>query len=550
MDVAALLLLPSGLEIDRIGADVTVLTVSVTSVLPASVCPLCGMSARRIHSRYHRTVADVACGGRQVRLLLTVRKFFCDAPECARKIFTERLGPFLEPWARMTTRLAQALFDIGRATCGKLGARLAARLWMPTSWMTILRRIMAVPTPPVGLVSQLGLDDWSFLRRKQFGAILVNLETHRILDLLPDRSAPTAANWMQAHPEIELVSRDRSKEFATAVAQGAPQAVQVLDRFHLMQNLVEQIDIVVSRCVAELRRALPRPTSKPISTAPPAQWKPTPPPRIALRQDARQEARQARYEQVLALRQEGCNAVEIAERLGMKSRTVARWVRHFRQDNHRRKRPSAFDRFAPYVWERWQAGCHNGLRLWEELVALGYPGSNRSVYSYLQTLRAGFVPVFPEEPTPATPEVELPASQPPQPARLDAFTLTQMKWFLVHTPADLEEPEIEHLTWLCQSHGTLATLYGLVQRFRRLLRERQGEALDGWIADCQASGIPELAQFATGLVREYDWVVAGITHPASNGPTEGANTKLKLIKRVMYGRAGFPLLRHRVLHAL
>jgi transposase len=148
MDGAALLLLPPGLEIERIDAGATALTVSVTSQLPTSSCPLCGTSATRIHSRYQRSVADVACGGRQVRLLLTARKFFCDMPECTRKIFTERLGPFIEPWARMTTRLAEALFDIGRATCGKLGARLTARLSMPTSWKTILRRIMAVPTPP------------------------------------------------------------------------------------------------------------------------------------------------------------------------------------------------------------------------------------------------------------------------------------------------------------------------------------------------------------------------------------------------------------------
>src|SRR5215469_12609861 len=155
MDGASLLLLPSGLEIDQSGADATVHTVSVTSRVSNSTCPLCGARATRIHSRYHRTVADVACGGRQVRLLLTARKFFCDTPACARKIFTERLAPFLEPWARMTTRLAQALFDIGRATCGKLGARLAARLWIPTSWKTLLRRIMAGPTPPVGSVAQL-----------------------------------------------------------------------------------------------------------------------------------------------------------------------------------------------------------------------------------------------------------------------------------------------------------------------------------------------------------------------------------------------------------
>jgi transposase len=550
MDGAALLLLPLGLEISSIGVDATTLTVSVTSRRSTSTCPLCGTCATRIHSRYQRTVADVPCGGRQVRLLLTVRKFFCDTPTCARKIFTERLASFIEPWARMTTRLTQTLGDIGRATCGKLGARLAARLGMPTSWMTILRRIMVLPTPPPGQVFQLGIDDWSFRRGKRFGAILVDLERHRILDLLSDRSAATAATWMQAHPEIELVSRDRSTEFAKAVAEGAPQAVQVLDRFHLMQNLVEQVDIVASRSVAELRRALPRPTSKAVSVRLPPAWKPTPPPSIVRRQEARQAARQALYEQVLALRQEGCNSVEIAQRLGMNSRTVNRWVRHFRQDSQRRKRPSAFDRFAPYVWERWQAGCSNGLRLWEELVALGYPGSNVSVYRYLKTLRNGFVPVFPLEVTPSPSLIEAPPLEPASPARLDAFTLTQVKWFLVLDPAEMEERERDHLTWLCQSHATLATLYDLVQRFRRMLHQRQGEALDGWVADCQASGIAELSQFAMGLLREREWVVAGITHSASNGMVEGFITKLKLIKRTMYGRASFPLLRQRLLHAL
>ena len=550
MDVAALLLLPAGLEIDRICAGALALTISVTSMTPTSLCPLCGTPATRIHSRYHRTVADVTCGGRQVCLQLTVRKFFCDSATCARKIFTERLGPFIEPWARMTTRLTQALFDIGRATCGKLGARLAARLGMPASWKTILRRIMAVPTPPVGLVSQLGIDDWSFRRRKQFGAILVNLETHRILDLLPDRSAPTAATWMQAHPEIELVSRDRSKEFAAAVAQGAPQAVQVLDRFHLMQNLVEQVDVVVSRCVAELRRGRPRPkrSGDPSSSA--AEWKPTPSPHVERASAARQAPRLAQYEQLLALRQAGCTSVEIAQRLGMKARTVRDWVRHFRPDSHRRKRQSPFDAFAPYVWERWQAGCHTASHLWAELVARGFTGSERSVYRFIKTLRNGFVPMFSQEAPPASPATDTASPEPPPRARLDEFTLTQVKWFLVRDRDALTESEQVHLAWLCQSHPTLGRLYDLVQAFRHLLKHRQGQQLEGWIADCQASGIPELAQFATGLLREREWVIAAVTHPASNGPTEGANTKLKLMKRTMYGRAGFPLLRQRVLHAL
>ena len=545
MDGAAVLLLPSGLEIERIGADVMVLTVSVISRLSTSTCPLCGARATRIHSRYHRTVADVACGGRQVRLLLTARKFFCDTPACPRKIFTERLGPFLEPWARMTTRLAQALFDIGRATCGKLGARLTARLSMPASWKTILRRIMAVPTPPIGSVSQLGLDDFSFRRRCRFGAIVVDLERHALLDLLPDRSAATASAWMQQHPELELVSRDRSSEFATAVAEGAPQAVQVLDRFHLMKNLVEQVDVVVARCLTHLRRALPPPPPAAASTTPPpalpAEWKPTPARHIRQAQSARHELRLAQYERMLALREQGYPSAEIAQHLGMKARTVRDWLHHFRRDPSRRKRQYAFDAFAPYVWQRWQEGETSGPCLWEELRAQGYTGSERTVYRYLQTLRRGCIPSFAQArlaESPATPPItasvpqrrpyanEPPADQLPARARLDDFTRTQIKWFVARAPDTLEADEHAHLMWLCDSHPTLKRLYELVQGFRRVLREREAALLHTWIGDCQRSGIGELRQFAKGLLRERDWVVAAVTQTASNGPVEGHVNKL------------------------
>ena len=566
MDVAALLLLPSGWEIDQINAGATMLTVSMTSRLPTSTCPLCGTGASRIHSRYQRTVTDVACGGRQLRLLLTVRKFFCDTPECARKIFTERLLPFLEPWARMTTRLAQALFDIGRATCGKLGARLAGRLGIQTSWITVLRRLLAVPTPAVASVAQLGLDDFSFRRGFRFGAILVDLERHAVLDLLPDRSAATASAWMQQHPEIELVSRDRSPEFATAVDEGAPQAVQVLDRFHLMKNLVEQVDVVVARCLTHLRRALPPPPPPPAATSttpPPAlptEWKPTPARRLRQAQSARHELRLAQYERMLALREQGYPSAEIAQHLGMKARTVRDWLHHFHRDPSRRKRPSSFDDFAPYVWQRWQAGETSGPCLWKELSTQGYRGSERTVYRYLQTLRRGFIPSFAQVPLAESPPVttgahhpyanERPADPLPARTRQDDFTRTQIKWFVVRAPDTLEADEYAHLMWLCDAHPTLKRLYELVQGFRRVLHERKAALLDTWIGDCQRSGIGELRQFAKGLLREQDWVVAAVTQVASNGPVEGHVNKLKLIKRTMYGRAGFPLLRQRVLHAL
>jgi transposase len=225
--------LPKELEIVDITMVDEVLTISAVSTQVSPCCPLCGVHASRIHSSYRRQMADVPCGGQYVRLLVQVRKFFCDDTSCARKIFAERLTPFVAPGARVTTRLYQLVQAVGLATSGMLGERLAERLVIQVSWMTILRRIMALPTAPVEQVRELGIDDFAFRRGRKFGTILVDMQSHKVIDLLPDRKAETAAAWMGAHPEIELVSRDRGGDYAAGARQGAPQATQVADRFHL-----------------------------------------------------------------------------------------------------------------------------------------------------------------------------------------------------------------------------------------------------------------------------------------------------------------------------
>jgi transposase len=255
MSSSPFLPLPPGLEILTTTTVDNLLRVEVASTRSHSRCPLCFHSATRIHSRYTRVVADVPCAGFQVQLVLQVRKFFCDTPECPRKIFTERLSVFVQPWARMTTRLSQMLQALGLATCGELGTRLAGRLGIHTSPTTLLRRVMALPTAPPGPVSILGIDDWSFRRGRKFGTILVDLEAHQVIDLLPDRKTETARAWMQPHDEIEIVSRDRGEDYAAAARLGAPQARQVADRFHLTKNLVEVVEEVLARCRAEIRRA-------------------------------------------------------------------------------------------------------------------------------------------------------------------------------------------------------------------------------------------------------------------------------------------------------
>jgi len=214
MEGALLLSLSPDLWIDQITATTTNLIVHLVSTQPASHCPLCGHASEHVHSRYRRGVADVPCGSKPVSLSLEVRKFFCRNPSCPRKIFTERLPELVQPWARMTNRLRSALQALGLATGGEGGAELAPKLGMRVAPTTLLRGMRAMSTPVVETVRVLGIDDWSYKRGQTFGTILVDLERHRVIDLLPNRTAETLKSWLERHPEIEVISRDRASSYA------------------------------------------------------------------------------------------------------------------------------------------------------------------------------------------------------------------------------------------------------------------------------------------------------------------------------------------------
>jgi transposase len=477
-------------------------------------------------------VADLPCGGQRVTLLLTVRRFVCDVSTCARRIFVERLPTLVRPWARMTERLYQALQFLGLATCGELAARLAPRLGMQVSPTTQLRLIMAVPTPPPGKVEQAGIDDFAFRRRRTYGTILVNLETHRVVDLLPDRSVATAKAWFVGHREVRLVARDRGKDYASAAQQGAPQAIQVADRFHLTQNLVEAVVPVLARCrpeVSDPAQANVTPATEE-GTAEPM------PPGEQARQAHRAE-RYARYQQVVALRAQGLTHQAIARRVGLGERTVRSWLSQggYPETHYPRTHRSGLDAYAAYVRQRWEEGCQNGFQLWREIQAQGYQGAARTFYHALEPLRA-------KQQAARAGIVVAPL--------VERFSAKQAVWLLVRDPADLEASEWKELTTLCQASVTVETTYQLVQAFVQMVRERQGECLEAWLEQVRASQIPELISFVRGVERDKEAVIAGLTRPESNAITEGHVNKLKMIKRLMFGRAGFPLLRQRVLHAV
>lgn len=330
---------------------------------------------------------DAPCGGRYVQLTLCVRKFFCRNPLCERKVFTERLPDLVRPWAKMTIRYCEQITSIGLATCGKGGTRLAARLGMHTSRQTLLRRIMALPDPPLGSILYLGIDDFSFRRGCQFGTILVNLESHRVVDLLPDRKAETAAAWMRQQLDLMAVSRDRGGEYASAATQGAPQALQCADRFHLLKNLGEALEgLLAHHLAAERKRQIPVTVD---SQAPVWQVKRVTrsSPKLEHLQQARREERLAYYEQVIALRKLGLSQAAIARQVGIGHSTVSNWLAPGTFPERKpREQASQLDRYLPYLFERWAEGCHNIACLFRELVGQGYKGSYESVRDKLVRL--------------------------------------------------------------------------------------------------------------------------------------------------------------------
>jgi transposase len=236
VNLRSLFALPRGLAVTAVALEEDAVVVALESRTTRAICPLCQTTTRCSHSWYLRTRADLPCAGRRVVFQVRAHKWRCQQSSCQRRIFVERLNGLAAPWARMTQRLMRAVAQLGLATNGMGGADVARRLGMPTSASTVLRRLLRLPDPPPVRATRVGVDEWAYRRGKRYGSILVDLERRQVIDLLPDRKATTVADWFAQRPEITLVTRDRSREFAHAVAQGAPQATHVLDRWHLLKS--------------------------------------------------------------------------------------------------------------------------------------------------------------------------------------------------------------------------------------------------------------------------------------------------------------------------
>ena len=536
----------ASLHLVRLEADEQFILAVVATTASEALCPLCQCRSESIHSRYVRLVADLPWAGWAVRLELHVRRFFCQNKACTRQIFTERLPNVVAPYARRTMRLTDLFTLIGFALGGEAGKRLVDGMGLETSPDTLLRLVREqqecqVPTPRV-----LGVDDFCFCRRRSYGAILIDLERRVPIDLLPDREAETFKKWLLAHPGVQIISRDRGGAFADGARQGAPQAQQVADRWHLLANLSEAMKGFFLNKQVQLKALVQKPSEN-LSEEEAEQLAPW---QTGLRkyQEIKSlqlhQERVARYEQIQELHAKKVDVATIARQVKMSRQMVYRYL-HLKQPPERphihQAHQPILEPYKDYLIRRWNEGCRNAQQAYREVKEMGYPGTDSNIVRFFGHLRKHFNQsgTFKQvDPATQTP-VQAPPKRPP--------SASQVAHWITFKEEQRLDWQQKYLTQLCEADQEIQEAHELVTDFTSMLRERQGERLDAWLEKVEIQSIGELKNFAQGLKRDYDAVKAGLTLEWSNGQTEGQVHRLKLLKRQMYGRGHFDLLRKRVL---
>ncbi len=506
----------AGVRVERAWREGPTLHLAVVGTRRWARCPCCQRRSKRRHSHYERTLADLPCAGASVVLHLRVRRFVCRVRWCPRQIFAERLPDLVAPYARRTGRLTQRLLRTVLDLGGKPGTRHLAAEGIPASARTLLRLLRALPLPAHGPVRILGVDDWSRRKGRDFGTILVNLETRTVIDLLPDRTAATLAAWLRLHREVEVVSRDRAEAYADGIRQGAPHALQVADRFHLHKNATDALERYLTRMHAALRRAA---QDGPVDDAPLLDTSPAPAMSSPLspEQAARRAERLARYEEVVALRARGASIPTIAARVGMGRRTVRYWLRAgaFPERRRRTERLGQAAPFADYLRARWAEGCHNATQFYRELQGRGYTGGYDSVAALVAPWRGeryrhrGRVKTRRAQADTAT-----------------VYTPRQVCWLLLRPHDTLTADEQAYLTRLYHTCPQVALAQALVEEFGAVLRERDVEGLYTWLRRAETSDITELHALARGIWLDRAAVEAAVRYDWSQGQVEGQVNRL------------------------
>lgn len=535
MNTVAILADPAVLRLEKIVAEKSSLTIVVSSVQRQAKCPLCQQASYKKHSSYLRRVMDLPWQGVPVKLRLAVHKFFCSNETCRRKVFAERLPSVVAAFARRTTRLDQAFAAIAFALGGKAGAALTERLALTISRHTLLRRIRREAVRPPDAPRVVGIDDFAFRKRHNYGTILVDLETREPVDLLPDRESRTVAAWLRAHPEIKVVARDRSQEYAEGISLGAPHAEQVADRWHLLKNAVDMLKEFLNQHSSDFH-----PARQAVYNSDGEQHEP-----IVTFNDRRTAARRLTrdkrlelYNKVQALKRDGDGQKHVVRQLGI-SKGYARRLylaETFPERSAFPQRPTSLDKHAEYLHRRWTEGCQNASELWRELKEQGKTCALGAVTRYIRLRMrdpAQIKKQYMHRVKTAARRFTLPSAR-------------RAAWLFLKNEDELTVQEQTFVREMLKVEP-VARAVAVTKQFQELVRNRNTELFDQWLSEAETLST-KYKNFVKGLRQDYKAVRAALESRWSNGQTEGQVNRLKFIKRQMYGRANFDLLRARVLH--
>lgn len=512
-DVCGREVAPLGLVVDRVERATGSVRVFARTGRDGAVCPCCGVVSRKVRSRYGRQLADLPAHGRHVVISVEVRRFLCAERDCARRIFAERLEPSVAgSFSRRTERLDGLVQHLGRALGGRPGQRMARRLLLPVSKDTLLRTVRRRAAAAQEAPKIIGLDDWAWRKGHRYGTLICDLERRRVIDLLPDREPATVAAWLAARPSIEIIARDRGGSYGAAAEQGRPEALQVADRWHLFENASAAFLSAVRRQMGAIRAALGQgPVDPSVLTS------------VERLQHEGWRRRAEADAPVLALHKDGVAIKEIVRRTGRARKVVRDVVRGGRAEPFR-PRASSLEPWLDRLDAEWTAGCRNGAELWRRLRGQGFPGSLRVIGEWATRRRRDETAGGPRRCPSARAIARTLSTSPDLLSRADRTTAAVIEKAV---PALIEARD-------------------LVDRFHSLIRRGDAGDLDRWM---EAAAESLISSFTRGVAADKAAIRAAIVEPWSNGQTEGQITKLKLVKRQMYGRANLDLLRARMLPA-
>jgi transposase len=503
---------PPGLLIEEVAIAPDRLLVRARCRGLAGQCPDCGRRSEQVHSRYKRRLLDLPSHGRAVQMHVTVRRFRCAEPSCRRRIFAERLGDAVAGRsARRTSRLELIVRYLGIALGGRPAAALARRLMLPVSRDTLLRVVRGQVVQDRRPIHIIGIDDWAWKRGQRYGSIICDLERRRIVDLLPDREPVTIEGWLARHPEVRVISRDRGGGYGQAATRAAPQAVQIADRWHLMENASAALLEAVRRSMRPVRTALGSTVIDPALLT-----------HAERLQHEGYLRREEAYGIIRTLARAGTPIKEIVRRTGRSRKLVREIVRGGGGDVFR-CRSNSLEPHLVWLDAEWAAGCRNGAELWRRLQLSGFRGGLRVVTEWA-TRRRRADSVGSER-----------RRKPPSARVLSRLLLSERD--------RLTKDEAITLARIERGVPALVSARDLVDRFHQMVRDRDPVVLPALIGDLVAS---ILASFGKGIAADQAAITAALVEPWSNGQTEGQITKLKLVKRQMYGRAKLDLLRARL----